>query len=72
MNDTDIIAKLLDGDEEFKKIYSEHRELDEVVDRLEEKETLTLDDEIEVKRLKKIKLSLKDRMEARIHEFKNK
>jgi len=72
MKETEIIEKLLEDDEEFKKIYSEHRELDEVVDHLEEKDALTLDDEIEVKRLKKIKLSLKDRMEARIHEFKNK
>jgi uncharacterized protein YdcH (DUF465 family) len=72
MNETEIIEKLLEDDEEFKNVYFEHRELDEVVRSLEDKETLTLDDEIEVKRLKKIKLSLKDRMEARIHEFKNK
>jgi len=72
MNETDIIEKLLEGDEEFKQMYFEHRELDEVVKSLEEKESQTLDDEVEVKRLKKIKLSLKDRIETRIHEFKNK
>ena len=72
MNKTEIIEKLLEGDEEFKKIYFEHRELDEVVKNLEEKESLALEDEVEVKRLKKIKLSLKDRMEARINELKNK
>jgi uncharacterized protein YdcH (DUF465 family) len=72
MTDTDMIEKLLEGDEEFKQMYFEHRELDEVVKSLEEKETLTLDDEVEVKRLKKIKLSLKDRMEARINELKSK
>ncbi len=72
MNETEIIEKLLEGDEEFKKVYSEHRELDEVVKNLEDKDTLTLDDEVEVKRLKKIKLSLKDRMEARINELKSK
>ncbi|MCK5710876.1 MAG: YdcH family protein [Deltaproteobacteria bacterium] len=71
MTDTDMIEKLLKGDEEFKQMYFEHRELDEVVKSLEEKETLTLDDEVEVKRLKKIKLSLKDRMEARINELKS-
>jgi len=71
MADTDMIEKLLEGDEEFKQMYFEHRELDEVVKSLEEKETLTLDDEVEVKRLKKIKLSLKDRMEARINELKS-
>jgi len=72
MNETEIIEKLLEGDEEFKKVYFEHRELDEVVKNLEDKDTLTLDDEVEVKRLKKIKLSLKDRMKARINELKNK
>ncbi len=44
MNETEIIEKLLEGDEEFKKVYSEHRELDEVVKNLEGKGTLTLDD----------------------------
>jgi len=72
MNESEIIEKLLEGDEEFKKIYFEHRELDEVIRNLEEKESLTLDDEVEVKRLKKIKLSLKDRMESRINGLKNK
>jgi len=72
MNESEIIEKLLEEDENFKKIYFEHRELDEVISKLEEKESLTFDDEVEVRRLKKIKLSLKDRLESRIHELKNK
>ena len=70
MSEEDIIEKLLEDDEEFKKIYSEHRELDDVVRSLEEKENASEEDEVEVKRLKKIKLSLKDRMEAKIKGFK--
>ncbi len=70
--ETDIIEQLLEGDEEFKRIYFEHRELDDVVRSLESKGTLTLDDEMEVRKLKKIKLSLKDRMEAKIAEWKHK
>jgi len=70
MAETEIIEKLLEGDEEFKKIYSEHRELDEVVKNLEQKDSLTMGDQVEIKRLKKIKLSLKDRMEAKIREMK--
>ena len=70
MSEAEIIEKLLEDDEEFKKIYSEHRELDEVVRNLEEKESLSEEDEVEIKRLKKIKLSLKDRMEAKIREVK--
>lgn len=70
MSKKEIIEKLLEEDEEFKQIFSEHRELDDVVKNLEEKDTLTMDDQLEVKRLKKIKLSLKDRMEAKIRETK--
>lgn len=70
MSEEEIIEKLLEGDEEFKKIFAEHRELDEVVRSLEEKENSSEEDEVEVKRLKKIKLSLKDRMEAKIKGFK--
>ncbi len=72
MTESDIIEKLLEGDEEFKRIYSQHRELDEVVKSLENKGSLTLDDEVEVRKLKKIKLSLKDQMEAKISELKHK
>jgi hypothetical protein len=72
MNESEIIEKLLEGDDEFKLIYFEHRELDEVINSLEKKESLTLDDEVEVRRLKKIKLLLKDRMESKIHELKSK
>ncbi len=72
MMETDIIEQLLEGDEEFKRIYFEHRELDDVVRSLENKGALTLDDEMEVRKLKKIKLSLKDRMEAKIAEWKHK
>jgi uncharacterized protein YdcH (DUF465 family) len=70
MSKKEIIEKLLEEDEEFKQIHSEHRELDDVVKNLERKDTLTMDDQLEVKRLKKIKLSLKDRMEAKIREMK--
>ncbi len=72
MSEEEIIEQLLEGDEEFKMLYSEHRELDEIIKRLEEKGSISLDDEVEVRRLKKIKLSLKDRLEAKIHEQKHK
>ncbi len=71
MNESENIEKLLEEDEEYKNIYFEHRELDEVIKDLEEKENSTLGDEVEVRRLKKIKLSLKDRMESRANELKN-
>jgi len=71
MTESEIVEKLIAGDDEFQKLYFEHRELDEVVRSLESKESLSFDDEVEVKRLKKIKLSLKDRIEAKIAEWKH-
>ncbi len=70
MSEEAIIEKLLEGDEEFKKIYTEHRELDEKIKQLENQGTDPDEDEIEVKRLKKIKLSLKDQMEAKIRSLR--
>ena len=72
MTESDIIEKLLEADEEFKRLYFEHRELDDVVRSLESKDALSLDDEMEVRKLKKVKLSLKDRMEAKIAGLKHK
>lgn len=70
MSESENIETLLEQDEEYRNIYFEHRELDEVIKKLEEKDSLTFDDEVEVRRLKKIKLSLKDRMELRANELK--
>jgi len=66
MSDSEIIEKLLDGDDDFKKIYNEHRELDEKIKELENKESSTYDDAAEVRTLKKIKLRLKDKIEEKI------
>ena len=43
MSKKEIVEKLLEEDEEFNQIYSEHRELDEVVKNLERKDTLTIE-----------------------------
>ncbi len=66
MSDSEIIEKLLDGDDDFKKIYNEHRELDGKIKKLENSETSTYDDVAEVRTLKKIKLRLKDKIEEKI------
>lgn len=69
MSETEIIKRLLDGDEEFKNMYFEHRKLDDMVKDIEKKgSSISLDEELEVKRLKKMKLALKDRMEERIRK----
>ena len=65
MTETEIVEKLLEGDDEFKELYFEHRKLDDIVRGLEKKSSLSLDEELEIKKLKKMKLSLKDRMESK-------
>lgn len=70
MKDSNIVEKLLEGDEEFKKLYFEHRKLDDIVKGLEKKDSISIDDELEIKKLKKIKLSLKDKMEMKISKLK--
>ncbi len=70
MKESSIVEKLLEGDEEFKKLYFEHRKLDDIVKGLEEKDSISLDDELEIKKLKKMKLSLKDQMELMISKLK--
>ncbi len=70
MKEANIVERLLDGDEEFKELYLEHRKLDDIVKDLENKEIITFDDELEIKKLKKIKLSLKDKMELKISKLK--
>ncbi|HXG30635.1 MAG TPA: YdcH family protein [Thermodesulfobacteriota bacterium] len=70
MKESEIIETLLEGDEEFKRLYLEHRKLDGMVKDLEQKGSLSLDEELEIKRLKKIKLSLKDEMERRIRKLR--
>jgi len=70
MKEANIVEQLLDGDEEFKELYLEHRKLDDIVRDLENKDPISLDDELEIKKLKKIKLSLKDKMELKISKLK--
>ena len=68
MNEEEIIKRLLEGDEEFKKLYFEHRQLDNTVKDLERKGSFSTDEELEIKRLKKMKLALKDKMEEKIRK----
>jgi uncharacterized protein YdcH (DUF465 family) len=70
MKEMEIIERLLEGDEEFKRLYFEHRKLDDAVKEIEKKGTLSIDEELEVKRLKKMKLALKDKMEEKIRRVR--
>lgn len=71
MSETEAIQNLLDGDEEFKGLYAEHRKLDDAVKDIESKGSLSIEEELEVKRLKKMKLALKDKMEEKIKRVRS-
>lgn len=67
-----IVKKLLELNEEFKKLYNEHFELEKKIAEFDSKHYLSPEEELERKRLQKLKLSGKDRMFQIINEYKKK
>jgi uncharacterized protein YdcH (DUF465 family) len=62
-NRDDLKAELIQTDEQFRRLYEEHREYERRLSELNQKSLLSQDDEIEEKKIKLHKLALKDRME---------
>jgi uncharacterized protein YdcH (DUF465 family) len=56
------IVSLLDRDPELKKFYEEHRELEKKLAEFQHKHHLTPEEELEMKKIQKLKLVGKDRM----------
>jgi uncharacterized protein len=56
------IVSLLDKDPELKKYYDEHQELEKKLAVYQHKHHLSADEEMEMKRIQKLKLVGKDRM----------
>ncbi len=67
----DIVTELKTKDAHFKKIFDEHNELH---DKLDKAEAGGVDhiDSLEIEKMKKEKLKLKDQAYAMIMEYKNK
>lgn len=65
----EILKKLLEEDDGFRKIYKSHQDYENQVAKLEKKPRLTADETMEKMRLKKLKLALKDEMEKRVSDF---
>lgn len=59
-----IRERLIASDDTFRQLYEEHREYKQRLESIRHKSLLSQEDEIEIKRIKLHKLSLKDRMEA--------
>jgi uncharacterized protein len=56
------IVSLLDKDPELKKYYDEHRELEKKLAEFQHRHHLTAEEEVEMKRIQKLKLIGKDRI----------
>lgn len=62
LKDEQTIVSLLDKDPELKKYYEEHRELEKQLADFQHKHHLTAEEEVEMKKIQKLKLAGKDRM----------
>ena len=70
MREEEIIEILKRENEEFRKLYEEHRKLDALLDEMNKKHYLTAEEEIEKKRMQKEKLYKKDKMAEIIRQYK--
>ena len=66
-NEDELKAQLMATSEEFRLLAQKHAELDRRVTALEGWEHLSESDQIEEVRLKKLKLSVKDLMNEKLH-----
>ncbi len=63
LEQTELVKRLLEENEAFKKAFLEHKEYKQRVWELEKKGILNDNEVLEEKKLKKLKLALKDEME---------
>ena len=66
----ELKAHLMQTNEAYRNLNSQHHEYDILVETLESKPSLTAEEEIEEHRLKKLKLRLKDQMEQIVSEYR--
>jgi uncharacterized protein YdcH (DUF465 family) len=66
----EFLKRLLKEDEEFRKAYTTHREYDRQIQKLDKKIFLTQFEKVERKKLQKLKLNEKDKMETVISSYK--
>lgn len=62
----ELIARLCREDQEFERLWNEHQAFDRRVTELEGLPHRTPEEELELKRIKKLKLLDKDKIEARL------
>lgn len=70
MTDEEIIALLRKENEEFRKLDEEHRNLKSILADIDKKIYLTTEEEVERKKVQKLKLVKKDRMAELLREYR--
>jgi chromatin segregation and condensation protein Rec8/ScpA/Scc1 (kleisin family) len=68
--DLDLIQRLIEHHEELKILMEEHRAMERELDKYLGKRYLTPSEEIEKKRIQKLKLAGKDRIEAILAQYR--
>jgi uncharacterized protein YdcH (DUF465 family) len=67
----ELKAHLMEANEEFRRLAGQHSEFARKLDALESLPHLTYEEELEETRLKKLKLRLKDQMEAMLSQYRS-
>lgn len=70
MKEEEFAEVLRKENEEFRRLDAEHRKLESALAALDKKFHLTADEEVERKRVQKLKLSKKDRMSELVRTYK--
>jgi len=68
--DEELIRSLIDRDAELRKHYLEHEDFERQLARFNDKPHLSAEEEVERKRLQKLKLAGKDRMMEILHRHR--
>ncbi len=72
MKDEEIIKELITQNEEVKKLWEDHQNYEKILSEFNTKPVLTAEEEMEKKRIQKLKLLGKDRLYKFIQEYRKK
>lgn len=72
ISESELTENLKNENEEFRKLSEEHEDLKKKIKELEKSKLLTPEQEIEIARLKKIKLKGKDKIYQILSEYRQK